>query len=33
MLLYFDAVGLQDPATVGFGAAFRTYATSSTMFH
>jgi hypothetical protein len=33
MLLYFDAVGLQDPATVGFGDAFRIYATSSTMLH
>jgi hypothetical protein len=33
MLLYFDAVAVQDPATVGFGDAFRAYATSSTMFH
>jgi hypothetical protein len=33
MLLYFDAVAVQDPATVGFDAAFRSYATSSTMFH
>jgi hypothetical protein len=33
MLLYFDAVALQDPATVGFDAAFRAYASSSTMFH
>jgi hypothetical protein len=32
LLLYFDDVAAQDPASVGFGAAFRTYATSSTMF-
>lgn len=31
LMLYFDAVPAQDPATIGFGAAFRTYATSSTM--
>ncbi|HEY0190879.1 MAG TPA: DNRLRE domain-containing protein [Kofleriaceae bacterium] len=31
MLLYFDDVAVQDPATVGYGPAFRTYATSSTM--
>ena len=31
MLLYFDDVSLQDPATVGFAAAFKSYATSSTM--
>jgi len=33
MFLHFDAVGLEDPATAGFDAAFRTYVTSSTIFH
>lgn len=31
LMLYFDAVAAQDPATIGFAGAFRTYATSSTM--
>jgi hypothetical protein len=32
LLMYFDDVSLQDPTTVGFGSAFRSYATSSTMY-
>jgi hypothetical protein len=31
LLLYFDDVAVQDPATRGFAAAFSTYATSSTL--
>lgn len=31
LMLYFDAVPAQDPATIGFAAAFKTYATSATM--
>jgi hypothetical protein len=31
LMLYFDAVAAQDPNSVGFGAAFKTYATSATM--